>query len=137
MNPFKPCTKNSGGFVPEVWTGVSIHQFRTMSCLAAQARRSFRISLYCLAIPWRFGNRPAILVGRLFTPASSGTDTATYRRRPEELPMLEQPSSDPSAALFDLIASQRITAAIYAAARLGIADLISDGARTPGELAKR
>jgi hypothetical protein len=38
--------------------------------------------------------------------------------------------------LFDLIVSQRITAAIYVAARLGIADLIADGTKTVGAIAR-
>jgi hypothetical protein len=37
--------------------------------------------------------------------------------------------------LFDLIVSQRMTAVIYVAARLGIADLLADGALTVGEIA--
>jgi len=46
--------------------------------------------------------------------------------------------TDPSSnALLDLIASQRITAVIYVAARLGVADLLAEGAKTPRELAQR
>jgi O-methyltransferase domain/Dimerisation domain len=46
--------------------------------------------------------------------------------------------SDPSAiALFDLIVSYRITAMIYVAARLGIADLLADGPKRLDELAIR
>ncbi len=52
--------------------------------------------------------------------------------------MAAQPGSDPSAmALFDLIVSQRITAVLYVAARLGVADLLAEGMRTPAELARR
>ena len=39
--------------------------------------------------------------------------------------------------LFDLFASHRITALIYVAARLGIADLLGEGAMSAAELAKR
>ena len=38
--------------------------------------------------------------------------------------------------LFDLIQSHRVTAVIYVAARLGIAELLRDGPRPLGELAK-
>ena len=38
--------------------------------------------------------------------------------------------------LFDLIQSHRVTAVIYVAARLGLAELLRDGPRTPRELAK-
>lgn len=38
--------------------------------------------------------------------------------------------------LFDLIQSHRVTAVIHVAARLGIAELLRDGARTLGELAR-
>jgi ubiquinone/menaquinone biosynthesis C-methylase UbiE len=38
--------------------------------------------------------------------------------------------------LFDLIQSHRVTAVIYVAARLGLAELLRDGPRTLGELAK-
>ena len=38
--------------------------------------------------------------------------------------------------LFDLIQSQRVTAVIYVAARLGLAELLSYGPQTPGKLAK-
>src|SRR4051812_13840440 len=37
-------------------------------------------------------------------------------------------------ALFDLITSHRITASIFTAAELGIADALTDGPRTAGEL---
>ena len=51
--------------------------------------------------------------------------------------MAARPSSDPSAAtLFDLVASHRITAAIYVAARLGIADHLAGGAKDPAKLAQ-
>lgn len=47
-------------------------------------------------------------------------------------------TSDPSLlALFDLITSERITAVIYVAARLGIADVLAEGAKTSDELAQR
>jgi tRNA A58 N-methylase Trm61 len=38
--------------------------------------------------------------------------------------------------LFDLIQSHRVTAVIYVAARLGLAELLRDGPQTPGTLAK-
>jgi tRNA A58 N-methylase Trm61 len=38
--------------------------------------------------------------------------------------------------LFDLIQSQRVTAVIYVAAKLGLAELLSDGPQTVGKLAK-
>ena len=38
--------------------------------------------------------------------------------------------------LFDLIQSHRVTAVIYVAVKLGIAELLRDGPRTLGELAK-
>ena len=38
--------------------------------------------------------------------------------------------------LFDLIHSHRVTAVIYVAARLGLAELLRNGPQTPGELAK-
>jgi hypothetical protein len=38
--------------------------------------------------------------------------------------------------LFDLIQSHRVTAVIYVAARLGIAELLRDGPQTLGKLAK-
>ena len=38
--------------------------------------------------------------------------------------------------LFDLIQSHRVTAVIYVAARLGLAELLSYGPQTPGKLAK-
>jgi hypothetical protein len=51
--------------------------------------------------------------------------------------MAAQRGSDPSAiALFDLIASHRITAVIYVTARLGIADYLSESEKTAGELAQ-
>jgi SAM-dependent methyltransferase len=47
-------------------------------------------------------------------------------------------ASDPSAvALFDLIVSYRITAIIYVAARLGIADILLEGPKGSQELASR
>src|SRR5262245_140372 len=45
--------------------------------------------------------------------------------------------SDETAALYDLIASQRITAVIYVTARLGIADVLADGPASARELARR
>ena len=38
--------------------------------------------------------------------------------------------------LFDLIQSHRVTAVIYVAAKLGLAELLRDGPQTPGALAK-
>ena len=38
--------------------------------------------------------------------------------------------------LFDLIQSHRVTAVIYVAAKLGLAELLRDGPQTPGRLAK-
>ena len=38
--------------------------------------------------------------------------------------------------LFDLIQSHRVTAVIYVAVKLGIAELLRDGPQTLGELAK-
>src|SRR5215207_11223854 len=38
--------------------------------------------------------------------------------------------------LFDLIQSQRVTAVIYVAARLGLAELLRDGPQATGALAK-
>lgn len=56
----------------------------------------------------------------------------------QSFPMPAQTGSDPMATtLFDLIASQRITANLYAAARLGVADLIASGTTRSGELAER
>jgi hypothetical protein len=46
------------------------------------------------------------------------------------------PSSTPALKLFDLIQSHRITAVIYVAAKLGIAELLRDGPRALSELAK-
>jgi SAM-dependent methyltransferase len=52
--------------------------------------------------------------------------------------MASQHGSDPSAiALFDLISSHRITAVIYVAARLGVADFLAEGPKTSSELAQR
>src|SRR5258705_7820534 len=52
--------------------------------------------------------------------------------------MASQQGSNPSALeLLDLTGSHRITAAIYVAARLGIAELLAEGEKTPAELAKR
>src|SRR4051812_42733392 len=42
----------------------------------------------------------------------------------------------PAIQLFDLIQSHRITAVIYAAARLGLAELLHDGPQSPTSLAK-
>ena len=39
-------------------------------------------------------------------------------------------------ALHDLITSQRITAVIYVAARLGVADCLAGGAKSSGDLAQ-
>ena len=41
----------------------------------------------------------------------------------------------PELALFDLMTGHRITAVLYAAARLGIADILAEGQRTATELA--
>jgi SAM-dependent methyltransferase len=46
-------------------------------------------------------------------------------------------SSDTSTALFDLMTSQRITAVIYVAAKLGIADILAEGPKTSPELARQ
>jgi hypothetical protein len=46
------------------------------------------------------------------------------------------PSSSPALKLFDLIQSHRVTAVIYVAAKLGIAELLRDGAQPLNELAK-
>ena len=43
----------------------------------------------------------------------------------------------PATALLDLIASHRVTAALYVAARLGIAELFAQGVNRPNELAQR
>lgn len=45
-------------------------------------------------------------------------------------------SPNPALKLFDLMQSHRVTAVIYIAAKLGIAELLRDGPRSPGELAK-
>jgi hypothetical protein len=45
-------------------------------------------------------------------------------------------SSSAALTLLDLIQSHRVTSAIYVAARLGVADLLSDGAKPLGELAR-
>lgn len=51
--------------------------------------------------------------------------------------MAARPDADPQAtALFDLVASHRITAAIYVAAKLGIADRLAEGAKDAAELAQ-
>ena len=42
---------------------------------------------------------------------------------------------DPAHALFDLITAHRITASIYVAARLGVADRLAEAPRTVAELA--
>jgi hypothetical protein len=52
-----------------------------------------------------------------------------YKRTP-------MPSTEPVLKLFDLIQSHRVTAVIYVAAKLGIAELLRDGPRAPDELAK-
>src|SRR5258708_3872957 len=46
------------------------------------------------------------------------------------------PSTKPILKLLDLIQSHRVTAVIYVAAKLGIAELLRDGPRAPDELAK-
>ncbi len=46
------------------------------------------------------------------------------------------PSSTSALRLFDLIQSHRVTAVIYVAARLGIAELLRNGPKSPNELAK-
>jgi O-methyltransferase domain/Dimerisation domain len=46
------------------------------------------------------------------------------------------PSTNPILKLLDLIQSHRITAVIYVAAKLGLAELLRDGPRTVDELAK-
>jgi O-methyltransferase domain/Dimerisation domain len=52
--------------------------------------------------------------------------------------MAAQPRPDPSAtALFDLLVSHRITAVLYVAARLGIADSLAEGPLTARQLAER
>ena len=51
--------------------------------------------------------------------------------------MAVQQGPDPSVALYDLITSQRITAVIHVTAKLGIADLLAEGPKTPDELAQR
>src|SRR5260370_38106882 len=51
----------------------------------------------------------------------------------ERMPM---PSTRPILRLLDLIQSHRVTAVIYVAAKLGIAELLRDGPRTLAELAK-
>lgn len=51
--------------------------------------------------------------------------------------MSERQSADPAAtALFDLIVADRITAVVYAAAKLNIADFLASGAKASSELAK-
>jgi len=47
----------------------------------------------------------------------------------------EATANDAVYTLFDLISSHRITAAIYVAAKLGLADLLASGAKTAAELA--
>ncbi|SFQ32700.1 hypothetical protein SAMN05216330_1275 [Bradyrhizobium sp. Ghvi] len=44
---------------------------------------------------------------------------------------------DPREKLLDLVQSHRVTAVIYVAARLGLAELLRDGPRTVDELASR
>src|SRR6266404_2234144 len=51
----------------------------------------------------------------------------------ERMPM---PSTRPILRLLDLIQSHRVTAVIYVAAKLGIAELLRDGPQTLDELAK-
>ena len=46
------------------------------------------------------------------------------------------PSTKPILKLLDLIQSHRVTAVIYVAAKLGIAELLRDGPQTLDELAK-
>lgn len=46
------------------------------------------------------------------------------------------PSSTSALKLFDLTQSHRVTTVIYVAAKLGIAELLRDGPRSPNELAK-
>jgi len=46
-------------------------------------------------------------------------------------------ASEPAYTLFDLITSHRITAAIYVAVKLGIADALAEGPKTAAELARR
>ncbi len=46
------------------------------------------------------------------------------------------PSTNPILKLLDLIQSHRVTAVIYVAAKLGLAELLRDGPRSPDELAK-
>ena len=42
----------------------------------------------------------------------------------------------PALTLFDLIQSHRITAAIYVAVKLGLAEALRDGPQSPGSLSK-
>jgi ubiquinone/menaquinone biosynthesis C-methylase UbiE len=49
----------------------------------------------------------------------------------------QQPSGAAANALLDLIGSHRITAAIYVATRLGVADLLAEGPQTARQLAER
>ena len=59
-------------------------------------------------------------------------------RREDNRIMADARQSDPAAtALLDLIGSQRITAVIHAAARLGLADLLAEGPQTVRQLAER
>jgi hypothetical protein len=46
-------------------------------------------------------------------------------------------SDQSQSELYDLIGAQRITAVIYTAARLGVADVLADGAKSSREIAKR
>src|SRR5689334_24216510 len=46
-------------------------------------------------------------------------------------------ATDPREKLLDLVQSHRVTAVIYVAARLGLAELLRDGSRTVDELARR
>src|SRR5438045_2249009 len=49
---------------------------------------------------------------------------------------MPMPSTKPILKLLDLIQSHRVTAVIYVAAKLGIAELLRDGPQTLDELAK-
>src|SRR5689334_24445584 len=46
-------------------------------------------------------------------------------------------TTDPREKLLDLVQSHRVTAVIYVAARLGLAELLRDGPRTVEELASQ
>jgi hypothetical protein len=49
---------------------------------------------------------------------------------------MSMPSTKPTLKLLDLIQSHRVTAVVYVAAKLGLAELLRDGPRSPDELAK-